>query len=64
MSSNFANAAINRLDTIGTILAAGLVRILARQSSSKSSHARESSLSNSPHQSGHPASRNVENPDD
>lgn len=49
---------------IAEILAAGLVRVLARQSSSKSPHTGESSLHNSPDQSGHPAPRNAENSDE
>jgi hypothetical protein len=45
--------AAERLDEIADILAAGLIRLRARKSSSLSRHRGESSLDFSPDQSGH-----------
>jgi hypothetical protein len=42
-----------RLDEIAEILALGLQRLLARQSSDQSAHCGESSLHSAAHQSGH-----------
>ena len=46
-------SAAERLDEIADILAAGLMRLRARKSSSLSRDRGESSLDFSPHQSGH-----------
>jgi hypothetical protein len=47
---------------VGEILAAGLMRVLARKSSQTSAESGDSSLDISPGESGHPATRYSEKP--
>ena len=52
------------IEEVGEILAAGLMRVVAPKSSQTSAERGESSLDFSPAESGHPAQRNPEKPDE